>query len=206
MYTPSTLLSLTMKSNIVCSARFLPSRLKAQIRVWDQASSPKAFSTSQSFQTNRVLTPFRTPPQFHDALRLASANNTLMLALFTTSTCTPCRIITPLLSSLIETRPPGPEDKYSNLAFAELELDSPDESNGKMLDLGVEYGVTSMPTLIGFGGRRAERVTDRIVDTRMMSDERALAKWIDEEMKKGDPFPSQGASGSGGVLSRIFGS
>ncbi|KIW66713.1 hypothetical protein PV04_06018 [Phialophora macrospora] len=163
------------------------------------------FSTSASLsQKNRVFTPFRTPPQFHDALRLISANNTLLLTLFTTSTCTPCRTITPLLTSLVETRPPSPEDKFSHLAFAELELDSADMSNGKMLDLGVEYGVTSMPTLIGFGGSRAERVTERIVETRMLSNEGAMAKWIDEEMKKGDPFPGQG--GGGGVLSKIFGS
>ena len=64
--------------------------------------------------------------------------------------------------------------------------------------------MTSMPTLIGFGGRRAQRVTERIVDMRLLSDERAMAKWIDEEMKKGDPFPSPG--GGGGFLSKIFGS
>ncbi|EXJ58218.1 hypothetical protein A1O7_05643 [Cladophialophora yegresii CBS 114405] len=163
------------------------------------------FSTSPSLsQKNRIFSPFRTPPQFHDALRLISANNTLLLTLFTTSTCTPCRTITPLLTSLVETRPPSPEDKYAHLAFAELELDSPDMSNGKMLDLGVEYGVTSMPTLIGFGGRRAERVTDRMVDTRMLSNEGAMARWLDEQMKKGDPFPGQG--GAGGFLSKIFGS
>ena len=172
----------------------------------DRSSTTHSFSTTPfRSQNNRVFTPFRTPPNFHDALRLVSANNTLMLTLFTTSACVPCRTITPLLSSLVETRPPSPDDKYSHLAFAELELDSPDDSNGKMLDLGVEYGVTSMPTLIGFGGRRAQRVTDRIVDTRMLSDERAMGKWIDEEMKKGDPFPSQGGGG-GGILSRIFGS
>lgn len=170
-----------------------------------QALLPRPFGTSLPHsQNNRVFTPFRTPPQFHDALRLISANNTLMLTLFTTSSCTPCRTITPLLKSLVETRLPTPEDKYSHLAFAELELDSPDMSNGKMLDLGVEYGVSSMPTLIGFGGRRAERVTERIVDTRMLCDQRAVAKWIDEEMKKGDPFPSQG--GGSGFLGRLFGS
>lgn len=74
-----------------------------------------------------------------------------------------------------------------------------------MLDLGVEFGVTSMPTLIGFGGRRAQRVTERIVDTRFLSDERAMGKWIDEEMKKGDSFPSS-EGGGGGFLSNIFGS
>ena len=171
----------------------------------NQTSITQPFSTSPTLaQNNRIFTPFRTPPNFLDALRLISANNTLMLTLFTTSTCTPCRTITPLLTSLVETRPPSPEDKYSQLAFAELELDSPDDSNGKMLDLGVEFGVTSMPTLIGFGGRRAQRVTERIVDTRMLSDERAMGRWIDEEMKKEDPFPSQG--GGGGFLGRLFGS
>jgi thiol-disulfide isomerase/thioredoxin len=164
----------------------------------------KAFCTSSPrSQQNRVFTAFRTPPQFHDALRLASANNTLMLTLFTTSACAPCRTITPLLASLVEARRPTQEDKYSQLAFAELELDSPDMSNGSMLDLGVEFGVTSMPTLIGFGGRRAQRVTDRLVDTKMMSDKLLMARWIDEQMKKGDPFPGQG--GEGGFLSKIFG-
>ncbi|KIY00829.1 uncharacterized protein Z520_03495 [Fonsecaea multimorphosa CBS 102226] len=182
-----------------------------RVQCWHRraASLAQPFSTTSSLaQKNRVLTSFRTPPQFHDALRLISANNTLMLALFTTSTCTPCRTITPLLTSLVETRPPSPEDKYSSLAFAEIELDSPDTSNGNMMDLGVEYGVRSMPTLMGFGGRRAERVTERVVDTRMMSDEKAMAEWIDQEMKKGDPFPSSDQSGGrgGGFLARIFGS
>jgi len=154
---------------------------------------------------NQILSAFRTPPQFHDALRLCSANNTLLLALFTTSTCTPCRVITPLLSSLVETRPTSLADKYASLAFAEVELDSPDRSNGSMMDLGVEYGVNSMPTLIGFGGRRAERVTDRVVDTRLLTNEVSLAAWLDDEMKKGDPFPGAGGGSSGGLLSRIFG-
>lgn len=172
----------------------------------------RTFSSTppQSLTKNRIINPFRTPPQFHDALRLCSANNALLLALFTTSTCTPCRTITPLLTALVETRPPSPDDKYTSLAFAEVELDSPDTSNGNMFDLGVEYGVTSMPTLMGFGGRRAERVTDRLVDTRLMGDAKRIAAWVDEQMKKGDPFPGNDGTGSGGggrsVLGRIFGS
>jgi thiol-disulfide isomerase/thioredoxin len=170
----------------------------------------RPFSTTIPRATkNRVLDPFRTPPQFHDALRLCSGNDTLLLALFTTSSCAPCRVITPLLTSLVETRPASPDDSYSHLALAEVELDSPDQSNGTMMDLGVEYGVTSMPTLIGFGGRRAERVTDRLVDTRFMSNPQQMAAWVDEQMKRGDPFPGQkgggGGGGGGGILSRIFG-
>ncbi|EXJ92871.1 hypothetical protein A1O3_01425, partial [Capronia epimyces CBS 606.96] len=177
----------------------VPKELPRRTRTGSQQAL-RPFSTTGALllSKNRVLDAFRTPPQFHDALRLCSANNTLLLALFTTSTCTPCRTITPLITSLVETRPPSPTDKFSGLAFAEVELDSPDRSSGNMLDLGVEYGVTSMPTLMGFGGRRAERVTDRVVDTRLMSDPKSVAAWLDEQMRKGDPFSSQG--GGGGLL------
>nr|KAK5434770.1 hypothetical protein LTR18_010265 [Exophiala xenobiotica] len=175
-------------------------------------SKSRSFSTSSPLlrqqSQNRILNSFRTPSQFHDAIRLCSANNTLLLALFTTSACTPCRTITPLLTSLVETRPPAADDKFGGLAFAEVELDSPDMSDGSMMNLGVEWGVTSMPTLIGFGGRRAERVTDRITDTRMMSDSRRMGEWVDEQMRKGDPFAVGGGGGGGeggGLLGRFFG-
>ena len=74
-----------------------------------------------------------------------------------------------------------------------------------MMDLGVEWGVTSMPTLMGFGGRRSERVTDRITDTRFLSDRKRMKDWIDEQMQKGDPYSTETRSG-GGLLSKIFGS
>lgn len=198
-----------MGGSIHSQGRLVLSLLARDFRSTSQLPQPtrhtsRRFNTTPSRPSNRVLDAFRTPPQFHDSLRLCSANNTLLLALFTTSTCTPCRTITPLITALVKSRPPAPEDKFSGLAFAEVELDSPDRSNGNMMDLGVEYGVTSMPTLMGFGGRRAERVTERVVDTRLMSDAKAIAAWVDEQMKKGDPFPSQG-SGGGGILSRIFG-
>ncbi|KAI1618073.1 hypothetical protein EDD36DRAFT_491579 [Exophiala viscosa] len=181
--------------------------LAKDVQATTRLQRPFSSSPTRSQRKKRVLDPFRTPPQFHDALRLCSANNTLLLALFTTSACAPCRTITPLLTSLVETRPVAPEDKFSGLAFAEVELDSPDNSNGNMMDLGVEWGVTSMPTLVGFGGRRAERVTERVVDTRMLSDPVRMAEWVDEWMRKGDPFAKggSGGAGGGGILSRIFG-
>jgi hypothetical protein len=76
-----------------------------------------------------------------------------------------------------------------------------------MMDLGIEWGISSMPTLVGFGGRRAERVTERVSDTRTLGDERRMEEWVDQEMAKGDPFPSQGGRAGGtGLLGRIFGS
>jgi hypothetical protein len=126
----------------------------------------------------------RIPPTFHDYLRSCSASNTLLLTLFTTSACASCRTVTPLLTSLVRERTPSPVDRFTSIAFSEAELDSPDESNGRMTDIGIEYGVASIPTLVGFGGRRAERVTDRIVD-------------------KGDPHDTGGGSG-GGLFGKLF--
>jgi len=70
-----------------------------------------------------------------------------------------------------------------------------------MYDIGIEYGVRSVPTLIGYGGRRAERVTDRVADERQLKDRQWVESWIDEVMKKGDPHPSEGR----GFFARIFG-
>jgi thiol-disulfide isomerase/thioredoxin len=167
-------------------------------------SSAPHFSTTNRRPENRVLDPIRIPPNFHNYLQQASASNILLLLLFSTSACASCRVITPLLEDLVHSRNQQPDDKFRSLNFAEVELDSPDNSNGNMMDLGVEFGVTSMPTLMGFGGRRAERVTDRVVDTNMMGDRRRMEAWVDEVMKKGDPSPGSG-DGGGGLLSKLFG-
>jgi thiol-disulfide isomerase/thioredoxin len=157
---------------------------------------------------NQVLSPITTPPIFHDHLRLASSNNTLLLLLFTTSSCMPCRSISPLLESLVTSRTPQPVDRFSSLAFAEVELDSSDHSNGAVADLGMEYGISSIPSLVGFGGRRAERVTERVVDTQMMGDRERMKAWLDEWMEKGDPFGTDSGTASsrtGGLLGKFFG-
>ena len=123
--------------------------------------------------------------------------------MFTTSSCKPCSTISPIFEDIVNSRRPSVIDSFAAIAYAEADLSSPDESNGKMSDLGVEWGVTSLPTLIGFGGRRAERVTDRITDIRNMSDRSWVEDWIDDQMKKGDPSPK---GGSNSLWSKIFGS
>ena len=192
-------------SSLRLSLHNVPRSLRATYTASASTSITTPFSTTTSKSiSNRVFDPIRIPPTFHDYLRVASASNTLLLALFTTSACAPCRQITPLLTDLVNHRTSSPEDKFSALAFAEAELDSADNSNGNMTDLGVEWGITSMPTLIGFGGRRADRITDRLTDVALMSDKARISEWVDEAMKKGDPFAT-GGSGGGGLLSRLFG-
>lgn len=70
-----------------------------------------------------------------------------------------------------------------------------------MYDVGIEYGVRSVPTLIGFGGRRAERITDRLADEKKLKDKEYMQNWIDETMNKGDPHPSEGK----GLFGMVFG-
>jgi hypothetical protein len=160
------------------------------------------------YTPNQVLSPVTTPPIFHDHLRLASSNNILLLLLFTTSSCMSCRSISPLLESLITARTPQPVDRFSGLAFAEAVLDSPDHSNGGVAGLGMEYGISSIPSLVGFGGRRAERVTETVVDIQLMGNRERMKAWLDDWMEKGDPFGIDSAKGSRrttGLLGKLFG-
>jgi len=148
---------------------------------------------------NRIQPSIRRPADFHTLLQSASSTNTLLLVLFKTITCHSCSSITPLLESVVQSRPtPSVGDRYGSIAFAELELDSPerDEGGGRgwttMYDVGIEYGVRSVPTLIGFGGRRAERITDRLADEKKLKGKHFMQDWVDEVMKQGDPHPSEG--------------
>jgi thiol-disulfide isomerase/thioredoxin len=180
---------MVMRSSSLLLRSFLCAASASPKLTWSGSALSFPFSsTAPRAVSNRVFSPVLTPPTFHDYLRLVSANNTLLLALFTTSACAPCRTIIPLLTELVNNRAPAPEDRFSALALAEVELDSPDTTNGNMMDLGVEWGISSIPTLIGFGGRRADRITDRLYDVKTMSDKADIRDWIDNAMSKGDPF------------------
>ena len=171
-------------------------------------SAPKFHSRHIHHSTNQILSPVTTPPNFHDHLRFASSNNLLLLLLFTTSSCVSCRTILPLLQSLVTSRTSQLADRFSALALAEVELDSPDRSNGAVADLGVEYGISSIPSLVGFGGRRAERVTERVVDTKMMGSREEMTIWLDKWMEKGDSWGTDtrsGSVGTEGLLGKLFG-
>ena len=96
--------------------------------------------------------------------------------------------MSPIIENVILSRRPQPGDGFDAALLAHAELDSSDESNGAMRDIGVEYGITSIPSLVGFGGRRAEKVTESLEDEKMLGDEDRLSKWLDTEMERGDPF------------------
>lgn len=80
-----------------------------------------------------------------------------------------------------------------------------------MYDVGIEYGVRSVPVLMGFGGRRAERITERVGSERQLGDRAYMERWIDEVMQRGDPHGTgaggagESSAGGGGLFARIFG-
>jgi len=71
-----------------------------------------------------------------------------------------------------------------------------------MMELGVEFGVTSVPTLLAFGTRRREpRFASRVTDVKKMGDRDWLQTWIDKEMAR----PEGGGGGTGGgILGKLF--
>ena len=165
-------------------------------------AQPRHFSNTSARHLgtaqNRVQPSIRRPADFHTLLQSSATSNTLLLTLFKTSTCASCSTVTPLLEEIVKSRPQlSPGDRYSSIAFAELELDSPERDEGggtgwvTMYDVGIEYAVRSVPTLVGFGGRRAERVTDRLADEKKLKDKQYMQDWIDEAMKKGDPHSNE---------------
>lgn len=198
----SSIVSGTTTTALSCQSKLPPATLESH------STRSRFHRRATTVAPNQILAPVTTPPAFRDYLQLASAGNILLLLLFTTSSCVPCRTISPLLQTLITSRTEQPADRFSALAFAEVELDSPDRSSGAVADLGVECGISSIPTLVGFGGRRAERVTDRVVDTNLMGSRERVEAWLDQWMEKGDPFGtgSSGPSDAGSLLRRLFGS
>lgn len=71
-----------------------------------------------------------------------------------------------------------------------------------MMELGAEFGVTSVPTLLAFGSRRREaRFASRVTDVKRMADPEWLQRWIDEEVAKDE---GGGGGATGGILGRLF--
>ena len=136
---------------------------------------------------NRILSPVTTPPTFHDYLRLASADRAFLLLLFTTSGCRDTPVASPIIQSAVLSRKPQPVDGFASIHFAEVELDSPDRSNGAVADLGIEYGISGIPSMVAFGGRRAQRLTEIEEDVFLMSKEERVEEWLNRWMGKGDP-------------------
>jgi len=87
------------------------------------------------------------------------------------------------------------ESSTTSVNYCEVEFDSQDIAES---GLGMQYMITSMPTLVTFD--RGEVIMDtKVVDVAKLKDEAWLTQWIENESKR------KGEGTGGGVGSGLFG-
>ncbi|KAJ8058677.1 hypothetical protein OCU04_012851 [Sclerotinia nivalis] len=93
---------------------------------------------------NRIYSPVRYPPDLSTYISLSTSTSKPLLTLWTTSSCSSCRTISPLLREIIEK---GIGEKEGGVLYTEVEFDAPDVlAEG----LGIRYLVRSVPSLVVF--------------------------------------------------------
>lgn len=130
----------------------------------------------------------RRPSDFHTYLLLSSSARTPLITLWTTSWCAHCRTVGPLVREMVAS---GVGEAEGGLGFCEVEYDAPDVmSEG----LGMDYMITSIPTLLSFDAQEAQTQT-KVVDARQMADRKFLEEWLRNEARR-----HGGRGGGGGSL------
>jgi thiol-disulfide isomerase/thioredoxin len=136
----------------------------------------------------------RRPDELATYILSSTSSGTPLITLWTASWCPSCRIIKPLINSLIGSGVGEPE---GGVTFSEVELDSQDIMES---GLGMQYMITSMPTLLTFD--RGEAIPEsRTMDTVKMKDKKWLKEWIEGEARR----RGYGTGGAGGLDSGLFG-
>ncbi|KAH8677008.1 hypothetical protein BGZ61DRAFT_307161, partial [Ilyonectria robusta] len=153
-------------------------------------------STSEPRQAkNQIYAPIRNPDSFTTYLSLSSSARTPLLTFWTASWCSTCRVVSPMLRSLIEA---GVGEDEGGVAFATVEFDSPDIMSGSP-NLALDYMITSIPTLLSFDAGEVQSAT-KMADARKMADREFLIEWIRNEARR-----HGGRGGGSGGASSVFG-
>ncbi|KAL7621252.1 hypothetical protein AAE478_008569 [Parahypoxylon ruwenzoriense] len=106
----------------------------------------------------------------------SSSSRTPLITLWTTSWCSTCRAVAPLLKSLIAS---GIGEAEGGVAYCTVEFDAPDVmAHG----LGLTYMITSVPTLLSFDAGEAQTQT-KVADARRLADRAFLEEWIRSEAR-----------------------
>ncbi|TEA20264.1 Thioredoxin M-type [Colletotrichum sidae] len=155
-----------------------------------------SFSTTRtkSFK-NQIYDSVRHPSDFHTYQLLSSSARTPLITLWTTSWCGTCRVVSPLIKSIIES---GVGEAEGGVAYCTVEFDAPDVMSG---GLGMTYMISSIPTLLSFDNQEAQ-VQTKIHDAKKLTDRAFLEEWIRTEARR---HGQRGGGGSGGVLGGLFG-
>ncbi|RYP53244.1 hypothetical protein DL768_001748 [Monosporascus sp. mg162] len=143
------------------------------------SSTGRTFATAQRLRAqNRIYTP--RP----------------LITLWTASWCAACRVVSPLLQSVIES---GAGEAEGGVGYCIVEYDAPDMMSG---GLGMTYMITSIPTLLSFDAGEAQTQT-KVTDARKLADRSFLEEWIRTEARRQG---GRGGGGGSGILGGLFGS
>ncbi|KAI0454077.1 hypothetical protein F5B21DRAFT_263727 [Xylaria acuta] len=162
----------------------------------------RRFATSQTSRAkNQIYASVRRPDDFHTYQLLSSSARTPLITLWTTSWCSTCRVVGPLVRSLVES---GVGEQEGGVAFCAVEYDAPDMMSGAGGGgLGMTYMITSIPTLLSFDA--GEAMTDtKVTDGRKLADRAFLEEWIRNEARRHGGRGGGGGGGTG-VFGGLFG-
>ncbi|KAK0372273.1 hypothetical protein CLIM01_10385 [Colletotrichum limetticola] len=155
------------------------------------------FSTSPTSPAkNQIYASVRRPDDFHTYQLLSSSSRTPLITLWTTSWCGTCRVVAPLIQSIVES---GVGEAEGGVGYCTVEFDSPDVMSG---GLGMTYMITSIPTLLSFDNQEAQ-IQTKLHDAKKLTDRAFLEEWIRSEARRHGQ--RGGGGGSGGVFGGLFG-
>ncbi|KAJ0338336.1 hypothetical protein COL154_012800 [Colletotrichum chrysophilum] len=154
------------------------------------------FSTSSIRPAkNQIYASVRRPDDFHTYQLLSSSARTPLITLWTTSWCGTCRVVAPLIRSIVES---GVGEAEGGVAYCTVEFDAPDVMGG---GLGMTYMISSIPTLLSFDNQEAQ-IQTKVHDAKKLADRAFLEEWIRTEARR---HGQRGGGGSGGVFGGLFG-
>ncbi|AEO65023.1 uncharacterized protein THITE_2111533 [Thermothielavioides terrestris NRRL 8126] len=164
-----------------------------------QPAARLQFSTSRQAQApNQVYASVRNPDQFHTYQLLSSSSRTPLLTLWTTSWCSTCRVVAPLVRELVES---GVGEAEGGVGYCTVEFDAPDVMAA---GLGLTYMINSVPTLLSFDAGEAQ-VQTKVTDGRQLADRKFLEEWIKNEARRHGNRGGGGPGGGANLLGSLFG-
>ncbi|KXX82602.1 Thioredoxin M-type, chloroplastic [Madurella mycetomatis] len=162
------------------------------------APSPRIFGAAELTYLGLTQRSVRNVDQFHTYQLLSSSARTPLLTLWTTSWCSTCRVVAPLMRELVES---GVGEAEGGVGYCTVEYDAPDVMSA---GLGLTYMINSVPTLLSFDAGEAQ-VQTKVTDGRQLADRKFLEEWIRAEARR---HGNRGAGGPGigsNLLGGIFG-
>lgn len=174
---------------ISCITRAIVSR-----RVSNVAGN-RALSSTTSLHKNRVYpSTIRTEAELQTLTLMSASSRIPLITLWVTNWCPSCKVISPLLKSLIQDE--GIGEAAGSVSLAEVEMDSPDL--GGIGGLALKYGINSIPTLLAFD-RQEPQLETKVGRLEDLKNREFLKRWIETEAAR------HGRGGAGGGLFGLFG-